>query len=131
MAFVSESEATRLPRRSSCTRKKGAFRKTSNALRLIKILLHRLLDYRSCETDRCICIGCIGLDPPLIKSLTSLRYLLRRKLLGLPSSPAECHYSVSNWLLCCSKVAQPFTNNITLISTILRRTVAINFGKTK
>ena len=65
MAFVSESEATRLLRRSSCTRKKGAFRKTSNALRLIKILLHRLLDYRSCETDRCICIGCIGLDPPL------------------------------------------------------------------
>ena len=27
-------------------------------------------------------------------------YLLRRKL-GLPSSTAECHYTVSNLLLCC------------------------------
>ena len=56
-----------------------------------------------------------------IASMMSYSHLLRRKLLGLPSSTAECHYSVLSQLLCCSKVAQLFKNNITPTSTILRR----------
>ena len=69
MAFVPESEITMLLRRSSDNREEGAFGKLK-WFASDKNLVHGLLDYRSCGTDRCICIGCIGLDPPLAKLLT-------------------------------------------------------------
>ena len=103
---------------------KGALRKTWNDLILIKILVDTLLDYRSCETDRCICIGCIGLDPPLFLPLMFLKCFLLLKNIFTPISRTNKKMGsggmVAKLLQNC-EILTYFPNNLTLQSRLLTR----------